>query len=265
MGEEHTKIYCFQIEGDASDEHWASYSHMAVFGAHHGELATSEALFTKLEEKNPFANQFSGDPFGTRRSGMNALDLYFGPDSDVSEILCAFRLPTPDKESEENAQVVFDTKKPFEIGDNGWPEPKQSITPLSSEDAAHWAAFKLNLDACRSSALYQKARGLREFPFVRFPIVFRVIDRKTKLPASMIPNTHSKEDISRFGNPGQLRLAEMQEHLHDHGFPKSLAHGSGEQGADRKHDGFHSNTTASALRHWGPHFANGYSVYLRVD
>lgn len=265
MGGENTKIYCFQIEGDASNEHWATYSNMAVFGANSEELANNEALFATLEGKNPFADQFSGDPFGTRRSGMNALDLYFGPGADVSEIFCAFRLPAPDKESQENVQVVFDTEEPFEIGDNGWAEPEQSITPLSSKNAPHWAAFKLNLDVCRSSTLYQTARGQREFPFVRFPIVFRVIDRKTGLPASMIPNTHSKDDISRFGNPGQLRLAEMQKHLHDHGYQKSLAHGSSEHGADYKHGGFHSNTTMSTLRHWGPHFAGSYSVYLRLD
>lgn len=265
MGGNHTKVFCFQIAGDASNEDWASYSNVSVFTAHEPALTSGEALLTKLDGENVFSDTFSGDPFAAKRPGINALDLYFSPSSDDSEVVCAFKIESPSDDQNGKSSLVFDSDRPFLIGDTGWPEPAINTNMYCSSAMPHWAAFKIDVNACRNSTAYKKAKSLREFPFVRFPIAFRVYDRSMKLPASMIPNTHSFDDINRFGNPGHLRLAEMQQHFHDHGIKNDAEDGTNDSAQSEKHNRLPSDINSQSLRHWGPHFASVYSVYLRLD
>ena len=256
MGDDHIHIYCFKVEGDhppgvdredvGPKEDWARYTDMGVFDAHVPDLNDPKTLFQKIEQKNVFKGKYGGNPFGVEPEGTNALDLYLSAKDGVSKIVCAFKLPSSEKA---DAGLEFDANNPFELVDTGWSEPSQTAVKICTSEIPHWAAFILDIEACRKSDLYQKARKAREFPYVRFPIIFRVKDRAIGLPASMVPNTHSPKDRNRFGNPGQLRVAEMMEDLHNH-------HGGGNKS---------DLGTEAILRHFGPHFAGSYSVNLRVD
>jgi len=250
-------VYCFKIEGDhapgvtrADDgpkEDWARYTDMGVYRATATDFKDPKELFQNIEgDDEVFKGKYGGNPFGAEPEGTNALDLYLSAKDGVSKIICAFNLPRSKKKDE---GLVFDPNNPFELVDTGWSAPCQTTEKICTPEMPHWAAFVLDVEACRNSELYKDAVKAREFPYVRFPIIFRVTDRAIGLPASMVPNTHSAKDRNRFGNPGLLRLAEMMKNPHDH-------FGDGDQ----------ADLGADALfRHFGPHFAGSYSVNLRID
>lgn len=291
MGDDHDDhnddrihVYCFKIEGDGTDEDWASYSDIAHHEIKPEDLSSAESLFKKLENDDVFKGKYSDDPFETKRSGRNGLDLYLSPPREVSKVICAFMLPpVPPKvkaAAEARGQKVgleFDKDSQFQIGDAGWAEPARAFREFYTEDIPRWAAFQFDVDMCRDSDFYKKARAAREFLFVRFPIMFRVHDRKLGVPACMVPNTHSPSDRGRFGKPGQLRVAEMMNSIHTHGYEMET---EGTENADRNdhehgHGHEHGNEaqTVSAtedspvgiLRHFGPHFVGSYTVHLEVD
>lgn len=290
MGDELIDIYCFKIEGDGTDEDWASYSDIAHQKAKLEDLASPEGLIKKLANDGVFEGKFSGDPFETKRSGHNGLDLYLSPPRDVSKIICAFMLPPVPPEVKAAAEakgekvgLEFDKEIQFQIGDTGWIQPAAALKQFFTEDIPHWAAFQLDIDMCRNSEFYKKARAAREFLFVRFPIMFRVHDNKLGVPACMVPNTHSPSDRGRFGKPGQLRVAEMINSIHSHGYEMEAEGTEGADGNDHDHhhdhghdhDHDHGNTkqtvssaqdsTVGILRHFGPHLVGSYTVHLEVD
>lgn len=176
----------------------------------------------------------------------DGLSLFIKSDEAQGQLAYFFELDEDYGDKDGPISPRFDQDRPFQFGDAGW-DVSPFISNVTVFNGGRNASFVIDMDALSSSEAYINAKDLGA-PYVRFPLLYRVVTNVIQIPPGMIPNHHSPSDMNRFGDV--MHASSLQEHDREH--KKDHVEHQGEK------------RQIPFLRHWGPHFMESYCFYVQL-